>query len=80
MPILMVLGEQVTSRPYPQHSSFPVKVPARKMQNLNNPTGKLSTSFRDQILGTRVEAEHSRSDNWSRLSKFRRSGKGKSNY
>lgn len=29
---------------------------------------------------TRVEAEHSGSNNWSHLSKFRRSRKGKSNY
>jgi hypothetical protein len=51
VPIFLVLGEQAHSLPHPQPSSLPVRTLTRKMQNLNNPTGRKSTSLRDQILG-----------------------------
>lgn len=44
-------GESAANRLLPQSFPFRVRTATAKMQNLSDPTGRKSTSLRDQILG-----------------------------
>lgn len=51
MRTLVASGEPAASRPHLQPSSPRVRTLTEKLQNLNDPTGRKSTSLREQILG-----------------------------